>query len=69
MAGLKGPEGLLERGYRDVDVDAEEGVDVEVNSYFGSLKGAFKVSSGPVQWYRSSYGTDFENSEIASPEQ
>ena len=31
------------------------------------LKGRFKVSSGIVEWCRSSYGTDFENSEIASP--
>ena len=32
------------------------------------LKGGFKVSSGIAQWYRSSYGIDFEKSEIASPE-
>ena len=29
-------------------------------------KGAFKIGSGTVQWSRSSYGTDFDNSEIAS---
>ena len=34
---------------------------------FGCLKKGFKVSSGPVQWYRSSCGTDFENAEIGSP--
>ena len=33
------------------------------------LKGAFKVSSGTVEWYRSIYGTDVEKSEIASSEQ
>ena len=27
----------------------------------------FKVSSGTVEWYIGSYGTDFDNSEIASP--
>ena len=27
----------------------------------------FKVSSGTVHFYRSSYGTDFENSKAASP--
>ena len=31
-------------------------------------KGGFKVNSGTVYWPRSSYGTDFDNSEIASPE-
>ena len=30
--------------------------------YFGC-----KVSAGAFQWYRSSYGTDFDNSEIVSP--
>ena len=34
--------------------------------YFGSLKGV-QVSSGTVQWYRSGCGTDFDNSETASP--
>ena len=32
-------------------------------------KGAFKVSSGGVQQHRSNSGTDFDTSEIASPEQ
>ena len=27
----------------------------------------FKVSLGTVYWYGSSYGTDFDNSEIAGP--
>ena len=31
------------------------------------FKGVSKVSSGTVQWYRSSYGTDFDNAEVASP--
>ena len=31
------------------------------------FKEGFKVSSGTVGWYSSSYATDFENSEIASP--
>ena len=26
------------------------------------------MSSGTVEWYRSSYGTDFDSSEIASPD-
>ena len=34
---------------------------------FWLFEAGFKVSSGTVKWYRSSYGTDFENSEIASP--
>ena len=34
---------------------------------FGLLKGVLKVSSGTVQWHRSSYGTDFDSSEVASP--
>ena len=33
---------------------------------FWLFKGGFKVSSGTVEWYRKSYGTDF-NSEIARP--
>ena len=32
------------------------------------IKGAFKASSGIVYWCRSSYGTDFDNPEVASPE-
>ena len=34
---------------------------------FWLFRGSFKASSGTVLWYRSSYGTNFENSEIASP--
>ena len=34
---------------------------------FWLLKGGLKVSLGTVSWYRSSYGTDFDNSEIACP--
>ena len=34
--------------------------------YFWLVKGGFKVSSCTVRWYRSSYGTDSCNSEIAS---
>ena len=34
---------------------------------FWLFKGCFKVSSGTVQWYGSSHGTDFDNSEIAGP--
>ena len=34
---------------------------------FWLLKGGFKVSSGSVEWYRIIYGTDIDNSEIASP--
>ena len=37
--------------------------------YLGCLKGTFKVTSGTAEWYRSSCGTDFDNSEIASPGQ
>ena len=32
-----------------------------------AVERGFKVSSGTVKWYRSSYGTGFDNSEIASP--
>ena len=35
---------------------------------FWLFQGGFKVSSGTVEWYMSSYGADFDNSEIASPE-
>ena len=34
---------------------------------FWLFRGCFKVSLGVAEWYRSSYGTDSENSEIASP--
>ena len=37
-------------------------VDVDVDRYFGCFRGASKVSSGTVQYYRSSYGSDFDNS-------
>ena len=47
-----------------MDMDVE--VDVDVNRHLGCLKRGFKASSGIVQWYRSTYGSDFENSEIAS---
>ena len=33
---------------------------------FWLFKGGLEVSSGIVYWYRSSYGTDFEISAIAS---
>ena len=32
-----------------------------------SVEGGFKVSSGTVRPYRSSYGADFDDPEIASP--
>ena len=35
---------------------------------FWPFKPGFKVTSGTASWYRSSSGTDFDNSEIASPE-
>ena len=41
-------------------------IDVEVD-VFWLCTGGFKVSSGTVESYRSSYGADFETSEIASP--
>ena len=28
----------------------------------------FKVSSGTVQWYRNSYGANFDNSDVANPD-
>ena len=34
---------------------------------FWLFKAAFKVSSAISWWFRSSYGTDFDKSEIASP--
>ena len=30
------------------------------------IKGGFQVSSGIVEWYRNSYGSDFDTSEVAS---
>ena len=33
---------------------------------FGLLTGGFNVSSGTVEWSRSSFGTDFDDPEIAS---
>ena len=50
----------------DIDIDIDVEVDVDIDSYFGWLKGGFKVSSGTVSWYRSSYGADFDDSETAS---
>ena len=50
---------------RCINIDVEVDVDIEVYWLF---KRGFKVSSGTVgQWYRSSYGTNFDNSETASP--
>ena len=34
---------------------------------FWLFKGGFRLISGTVEWYRSSYGSDFNTSEIASP--
>ena len=34
---------------------------------FGMFKGPFKVSSGIVEWHRSSYGTAFDSFEVGSP--
>ena len=34
---------------------------------FCLFKACFKVSSGTAEWYRISYGTDFDSSEIAGP--
>ena len=48
------------KGDTDIDMDVE--VDVDIDRYSGCLKGGFKVSSGIVQWYRISYGTDFDSS-------
>ena len=31
------------------------------------FEGVFKVSPGIAEWYISSYGTDFDNSDITSP--
>ena len=51
-------------------------VELEVSQTSGALvegllfwlfKRGFKVSSGTVEWYVSSYGTDFDDSEIARP--
>ena len=41
-------------------------VDVDIDIDFGCFKGGFKISAGTAEWYISSYGTDFENSEIES---
>ena len=41
---------------------------LKVGLLFWLLKGGFKVSSGVVEWYTiGSNGTDFDDSEIASP--
>ena len=53
------------KGDTAIDVDVE--VNVDIDSYLGWFKGAFKVSSGTVEGYRSSDGTDFDSSEIAGP--
>ena len=34
---------------------------------FWLFTGVLEVSLGILSWYRSSYGTDFDNSEIAGP--
>ena len=49
-------------GVLDIDID------VDINRHFWLSKGVFKVSSGTVEWYRRNYGTDFDDSEIASPD-
>ena len=58
-------KGDIERGSLkwDIDIDIDRDVDVEADvdtdSYLGCLKGGmFNVSSGTVEWYRSSYGTE-----------
>ena len=51
----------------DIDRNVEVDVDVEIDEYFGCFKAGFNATSGTVEWYGSSYGTDFSNSEIASP--
>ena len=33
---------------------------------FWLCKGGFKVSSGILGWYKKSFGTDFDNSELVS---
>ena len=40
----------------------------EIQSLFRLFKECFKVRSGTASWYRSSYGTDFDNSEIVGAE-
>ena len=42
-------------------------VEVDVDSYFGCLQGVPKSAEVLFPWYRSILGTDFDNSEIASP--
>ena len=34
---------------------------------FWMLKGGYRVSSGIGEWYSSNYGTELDDSEIASP--
>ena len=41
--------------------------EVDVDRHFGVQRRVFKVSLGTVKWYRSSYGTDYDNSEVAGP--
>ena len=49
----------------EIDVGIE--LDVDIDRSFGCFKGGFKVGSGTVSCYRSSHGTDVDNSEIANP--
>ena len=52
----------------DTDTDIDEEVDVRHKRVLWLFGGGLKVSSGTVEWYRSSCGTDFDTSETASPE-
>ena len=60
---LEQAEGLLKR---DIEIDVD--VEVDIRKVFWLFNGGFKLSSGTVQWYGSTSGTDFDISEIASPE-
>ena len=65
LASLKDLKGSFQG---DIGIDVEVEADVYIRIYACWLiKRAFKVSSGTVEWYRSSSGTDFDNSEKASP--
>ena len=50
----------------DIDIDVE-GRCTYKEVFWLLLKRCFKVSSGTLQWYRCSYGTDSDKSEIVSP--
>ena len=60
MTVKRGPEGLLERGYRCRGR-------CRYGPVFWLFKGGFKVTSGTLECYRSNSGTHFDNSEIGSP--